>query len=196
MLVVCCCGRVSSESASPWPSWRAAVALLRRFGRVCWDRAALRRGADRRVPLPIRIAGPTGNSCHAIAGRDPHDVERLLLLSHASQESSHRPLGARTNDDVLITWKLAVANGSTDAVPFRRRCRIDCIRAEFHCRCRIDAESTVRIARHRSLVEACHCHEVGQPPMALLPGGSRDRPPAQAPIDGGAEAPPPAVRRG
>ena len=53
--------RVLWNLPAPWPSWRAVVALPRRFGRVCWDLAAMRRGADRLVPLPIRIACSTGN---------------------------------------------------------------------------------------------------------------------------------------
>ena len=44
------------------------------------------------------------------AGTDPHDVERRRRVSHASEESSHRPLGAWTNDGIFITlWKWAVA---------------------------------------------------------------------------------------
>ena len=73
-LLVCRCRRVSAEcfgTCQPLPSWRAAVAPSRRFGRVCWDLAALRRGADRRVPLPIRIAGPTGKFLHHLPGARP-----------------------------------------------------------------------------------------------------------------------------
>ena len=104
--------QVLLATCQPLPSWRAAVALPRRFGRVCWARAALRRGAGRRVPLPIRIAGSTGNFCHAIAGRDPHDVERRRRASHASQKSPHRRL-ARGRMKVFLSpsgnWQLCAA---------------------------------------------------------------------------------------
>jgi len=99
--------QVLLATCQPLPSWRAAVALPRRFGRVCWARAALRRGAGRRVPLPIRIAGSTGNSCHAIAGRDPHDVERRRGSSHASEESSYRRLARGRMTAFFTLWKLA-----------------------------------------------------------------------------------------
>ena len=116
-LLAWCCRRVVASVPSacnllPFTSWRDAVALPRRFGRVCWNLAALRRGAGRRVPLPIRIACSTGKFqlMRQFAGTDPHDVERRRGLSHASKERSHRPLGAWTNDGILITlWKLAVA---------------------------------------------------------------------------------------
>ena len=49
----------------------AAVAPSRRFGRVCWDLAAMRRDAGRLVPLPIRIAGPTGKFLHHLPGARP-----------------------------------------------------------------------------------------------------------------------------
>ena len=48
----------------------AAVAFC---DRVCWDLAALRRGAGRRVPLPIRIACPTGKFQSCAGRADPHD---------------------------------------------------------------------------------------------------------------------------
>ena len=107
--------RVCFGTCQPLPSWRAAVALPRRFGRVCWDLAALRRGAGRRVPLPIRIACPTGKCDGQLLGTTRTMVERRRGLSHASEESSHRRLGARTNDGIFHPPEIEHGHGSTDA---------------------------------------------------------------------------------
>ena len=119
------------------------IALPRRFGRVCRDLAALRRGAGRRVPLPIRIAGPAGKF-QSHAGRTTRTMWSAVDAFYLSEESSRRRL-ARGRITAFLSpsgnWQWQ--NGSTDAVPFRR----------------IDAESHVK---------ACHNHEVGQPHLALL----------------------------
>ena len=133
------------------------VALPRRFGRVCWDQAALRRGAGRRVPLPIRIACSTGKFqlMRQFAGTDPHDVERRRGLSHASEESSHRRSARGQLTAFFTLWKLAaLRRAAAPASALRNIWQgiLACIRGEFHRHCRIDAESTVRIARHRSLM--------------------------------------------
>ena len=157
-MLVCCCRHVGSAGcAGLWQLCDAVRAV----------------GCRSRFVLLAQQAN--SSLMRQFAGTDPHDVERRRRVSHASQKSSHGRL-ARGRMTAFLShsgnWQWQ--NGSTDAVRFRRRCRID--------------------AERTSYVKACHCHEVGQPPMALL-CGSRDRPPAQAPIDGGAEAPPPAVRR-
>ena len=60
-------------------------------------------GCRSRFVLLAQQAIPVMRRAHA-----PHDVERRRRVSHASEESSHRRLGAWTNGGIFITlWKLA-----------------------------------------------------------------------------------------
>ena len=74
-----------------------------RVGRVCWDLAALRRGAGRRVPLPIRIAGPTGKfqSDEAICRNRPARFGAPSMRLQRVPEKLASTLGARTNDGIF-----------------------------------------------------------------------------------------------
>ena len=88
------------------------------------------------------------NSSHA-PGAPTRTMERRRCLSQTSEDSSRRRLArGRMTAFLSPSGNWQHGHGSTDAVPFRRRCRID---AESPC-----------------YVKACHNHEVGQPRLALL----------------------------
>ena len=97
-------------TCQPLPSWRAVSHC--RFGSAgCAGIWQLR---DEMLTVWCRsrfvLLAQQANSSlmRQFAGTDPHDVERRRRVSHASEESSHRPLGAWTNDGIFITlWKLA-----------------------------------------------------------------------------------------
>ena len=107
LLVVCCCGRVSAECfGTCQPLGRRGAPLSHcRVGsvgcagiwqlcdevRTVWCRSRFVLLAQQAISSLMRI-------CWAPPARF---LERRRGLSHASEESSHRPLGAWTNDGIF-----------------------------------------------------------------------------------------------